>query len=83
MSERTRLVPQLADLTSTHTLVIESTHEYKLYGPYGWKVGTIGPIDLEFMSTFNDQSMSIGCIGKFRHWSVFFQTLIYLLNAFR
>ncbi len=28
MSEKTREVPQLADSTYAHTLVIESTHEY-------------------------------------------------------
>ncbi len=29
-----------------------------------WKVGTIWAIDLEFMSTFDNKSMSIGCVGK-------------------
>ena len=39
MSERTGLVPQLANLTYTHTLVIESTHERKVHEPCGsWKV---------------------------------------------
>ncbi len=28
------------------------------------KVGTIWPMDLVFMSTFDNQSMSIGCDGK-------------------
>ncbi len=28
MSKKTREVPQLADATNSHTLVIESTHEY-------------------------------------------------------
>ncbi len=32
--------------------------------PCTWKVGTIWPMDLVFMSTFNDQSMSVGCVGK-------------------
>ncbi len=35
MSEKTRLTPQLADATYAHTLVIKSTHEYKVHGPYG------------------------------------------------
>ncbi len=31
MTEKTRL----ADTSYAHTLVIESTHEYKVHGPYG------------------------------------------------
>ncbi len=46
MSEKTREVPKLADATYAHTLAIES------------KVGTIWLMNLVFMSTFNDQSMS-------------------------
>ncbi len=69
MSEKTREVPQFADATYAHTLVIESTHEYKVHGPDGsnfpW---TIYPMDLVFISTFNDQSMSIGCVGKLGHF---------------
>ena len=39
-------------------------------GPHGtWQVGTIWPMDLIFMSTFDDQSMNIGYVGKFRHLS--------------
>ncbi len=34
-SDRITVVPKLADLTYTHTLVIKSTHEYKVHGPYG------------------------------------------------
>ncbi len=74
MSEKTREVPQLADATYAHTLVIKSTHEYKkgAPGPYStWKVGTIWPMDLVFMSTFDNQSMSIGCVGKLGHLSGF------------
>ena len=37
MSNRTREVPQLADLTYTHNLVIKSTHEYKVHG-FSWQV---------------------------------------------
>ncbi len=55
MSEKTREVPQLADTTYAHTLVIESTYEYKVHGPY----------------TFDKQSMSIGCVGKLWHLSGF------------
>ncbi len=40
MSEKTKEVPQLADATYAHTLVIKSTHEYKVYGPYGSDPGT-------------------------------------------
>ncbi len=41
-------------------------------GPYGtWKVGTIWPMDLVFMSTFDNQTMSIGCIAKLGHLSGF------------
>ncbi len=37
-------------------------------GPYGtWKVRTIWPMDLVFMSTFDNQSISIGCVGKLGH----------------
>ena len=35
MSEKTREVPQPVDATYAHTLVIESTHEYKIHEPYG------------------------------------------------
>ena len=34
MLEKTRDVPQLADLTYAHNLVIEGTHEYKVHGPW-------------------------------------------------
>ena len=57
MSEKTREVPQLADATYANTLVIESTHEW--------------PMDLVFMNTFDNQSMSIGCVGKLCHLSGF------------
>ncbi len=67
-SDRITEVPKLADLTYAHTLVIKSTYEYKVHGPYGsWKVGTMWPMDLVFMSTFDNQSMSIGCVGKLGH----------------
>ena len=47
MSEKTREVPQLADTTYAHTLVIKSTHEYKVLGPYGSNFpGTMAPIAL-------------------------------------
>ncbi len=62
MSEETKEVTQLVDATNAHTLVIESTHEYKF--------GTMGPMDLVFKSTFDNQSMSICCIwcvGKLWH----------------
>ncbi len=35
MSEKTKVVTQLADSTYSNTLVIKSTHEYKVHGPYG------------------------------------------------
>ncbi len=68
MSEKTRLTPQLADTTYAHTLVIKSTHEYKVHG-------TIWPMDLVYMSTFDNQSMSIGCVGKLGGSVWFSQTL--------
>ncbi len=46
MLEKTRQVPKLADATYAHTLVIESTQEYKVHGPYD--------------HGFDNQSMSIG-----------------------
>ncbi len=48
MSEKTKEVPQLADATYAHTLVIKSTHECKVHGPYGSNfpctIGAIGPL---------------------------------------
>ncbi len=48
MSEKTKEVPQLADATFAHTLVIKSTHEYKVHGPYGSNfpctIGATGPL---------------------------------------
>ncbi len=41
MSEKTKEVPQLADATYAHTLVIKSTHEYKVHGPYGFTMQTL------------------------------------------
>ncbi len=76
MSEKTWEVPQLAGATYALTLVIESTHEYKVHGPYR----TIWSIDHVIMSTFNDQSMSIGCVGKLGHFSGFLRH--YLLISF-
>ncbi len=65
MSDRTREVPKLSDLTYAHTLVIESTHKYKVHGPYGsdlpWQVGAIWPMDLVFIR----ESLYI----EFRHLS--------------
>ncbi len=51
MSEKTREVPQLADATYAHTLVIQGTHEYKVHGP--------------FIDSFTIQTLSIHCILKF------------------
>ncbi len=34
-SDRITEIPELADLTYAHTLVIKSTYEYKVHGPYG------------------------------------------------
>ena len=36
MSEKIREVSQLSDATYAHTLVIESTYEYKVHGPNGF-----------------------------------------------
>ncbi len=50
MSEKTKEVPQLADATYAHTLVIKSTHEYKFLssGQYGLCFGYFfsGPLPL-------------------------------------
>ncbi len=51
------LKPKRCPNLPTHTLVIKST----------WRVGTIWPVDPVFMSNLNDQSMSVGCIGKLGH----------------
>ena len=56
-SERITMVSKLADLNYAHTLVIKSTHESRVRGPYGFHATfhvTIWPMDLVFMS------MSIG-----------------------
>ncbi len=70
MSEKTILTPQLVDATYTHSLSIECTQKRK--------VGTIWPMDLVFMSTFDNQSMGIGCVGKLGGQSGFLRH--YLLN---
>ncbi len=67
MSQKTREVCQLADSTYAHTLVIKSTHEW--------------PMDLVFMSTYDNQSMSIGCVGKLGHLSGFLRH--YLVNTWQ
>ncbi len=56
----------------TQSLCGETVYKYKL-------LGTIWPMDLVFMSTFNDQSMSIGCVGKLGHLSGFLRH--YLLTV--
>ncbi len=64
----------------TQSLYGQAVYEYKLLWLFGtWKVATIWPMDLVFMSTFNDQSMSIGCVGKLGHLSGFLRH--YLLNV--
>ena len=45
---------------------------------FGYLVSTIWPMDLVFMSTFDNQSMSIGCVGKLGHLFDFLRH--YLLN---
>ncbi len=76
MSEKTREVPQLADTTYAHTLVIKSTHEYKVHVPYGSNFPCT-------MSTFNDQSMSIGCVGKLGHLSGFLRNYLLIGQKYR
>ena len=78
MFDRTSQLPQLADLTLTHTLVIESTHGYEVHGPFGSNVPCT--MSLVFKSTFNDQSMSIGLVGKLGHLSGLIRQ--YLLTVF-
>ena len=43
MSEKTKEVPKLADTTYAHTLDIKITHEYKVHGPYGSRIGPPSP----------------------------------------
>ncbi len=47
----------------TQSLCGETIYKYKLLG--------LWPMDLVFMSTFDNQSMSIGCVGKLGHLSGF------------
>ena len=55
MAEKTRLTPQLADATYAHTLVIKSTHEYKVHGPL--KLSVAPPL-------YPWVAATIGCVGK-------------------
>ncbi len=54
-------------------------YEYKLLSANWFQVGTIWPMDLVFMSTFDNQSMNIGCVGKLGHLFGFLRH--YLLNT--
>ncbi len=49
----------------------QSSMYHRGQGPPSWKVVTIWPMDLAFMSTFDNQSMSIRCVGKLGHLSGF------------
>ena len=57
MSEKTKEVKKYQDTMYTRSLHSETN----------MNIGTIWPMDLVFMSTFDNQSMSIGCIGKLGH----------------
>ena len=65
MSEKTREVKKFQDTMYTLSLCGETI--------YKW------PMDLVFMSTFNEQSISIGCVGKLGHLSGFLRH--YLLSV--
>ncbi len=56
MPEKTKEVQKFADAMYTQSLPGETIYECKLLGLFE----TIWPMDLVFMSTFNNQSMSIG-----------------------
>ena len=57
MSEKTKEVPQHADATYAHTLVIKSTHEYKVHWPHG--------SNFPFIDSSTMQTLSIRCILNF------------------
>ncbi len=48
MSEKAKEVPKLADPTYVHTLVIKSTHECMVHGPYG-SIITMGKLHCELL----------------------------------
>ncbi len=80
MSEKTREVPQLAYATYAHTLVIESTHKFHfIYGLFKEILHSV--MDRVFMSTFHDQSMSIGCVDKLGHLSGFLRHYILSIDV--
>ncbi len=74
MSEKTREVKKFQDKMYTQSLHGETIYEYKLLG--------LWPMDLVFMSTFNDQSMSIGCVGKLGHLSGFLRHYLLIRSGF-
>ena len=61
MPEKTKEVKKFQDTMYTQSLHGETIYEYKFL------VRTIWPMDLVFMSTFDNKSMSIGCVGKLGH----------------
>ncbi len=67
-SDRITEVPKLADLTHAHTLVIKSTHEYKVHGPYGSNFPyTIGPMSSFWVLVVWTQK---GAPGPYGTWKV-------------
>ena len=67
MSEKTKEVKKFQDTMYTLNLHGETIYKYKLLGLFG------------FMSTFDNQSMSIGCVAKLGHLFGFLRH--YLLNV--
>ncbi len=65
MSEKTREVSQLADATYAHTVETTGFTDHRMTSV--------------FMSTFDNQSMSIGCVSKLKHLSGFLRH--YLLKS--
>ncbi len=59
MSDKTKEVQKFQDTMYTLTLHGETICKCKLLG--------LWPMDLVFTSTFHNQSMSIGCVGKLGH----------------
>ena len=84
MSEKTRLIPQLADViyvrdyADTKMLIHSKKHHITLNRYYLFQVLWLSKV---FMSTFDNQRMSIGCVGKLSGQSGFLRH--YFLKTFR
>ncbi len=63
------------------TMYTLSLHGETIYGT--WKDQTIWPMDLVFMSIFDNQSMSIGCVGKLGHLFGFLRHYLLISNKIK